>query len=253
MNQPDTDSLTDFGFESVSPAEKTRRVRAVFDSVADRYDLMNDLMSLGLHRFWKGFLANLARPSREHPRILDLASGTGDLMRTLSDAIPHPACRIASDINFEMLRRGARKLGEGARFAGVFWVQADAEHLPFADRTFDLVTMAFGLRNVTHKDAALAEIHRVLRPGGSTLILEFSHPPSQPVQKLYDRYSFAVLPRLGRLIARDADSYRYLAESIRRHPDQSTLKRMMKEAGFARVDYFNLSLGIVALHRGYRL
>ncbi|MHB1542981.1 MAG: class I SAM-dependent methyltransferase [Gammaproteobacteria bacterium] len=253
MIRPDTDSLTDFGFEKVAFEEKTRRVRAVFDSVADRYDLMNDLMSIGLHRFWKGFLGTLARPARAHPCVLDLASGTGDLLSVLDRAIPEPACRVASDINYEMLRRGRDKLSHGSRFTDVFWIEADAEKLPFADRTFDLVTMAFGLRNVTHKDAALAEIRRVLRPGGMVLILEFSHPRSVSVQKLYDRYSFGVLPRLGRWVAQDEASYRYLAESIRRHPDQITLKRMMEEAGLARVDYFNLSLGIVALHRGYRL
>ncbi|EQD76688.1 UbiE/COQ5 methyltransferase [mine drainage metagenome] len=253
MTRKDNDSLTDFGFEAVPFEEKTRRVRAVFDSVADRYDLMNDLMSVGLHRFWKRFLGTLARPTRPHPSLLDLASGTGDLLSVLDRVIPDPACRIASDINYEMLCRGRAKLSGRSRFRDVFWIEANAEQLPFADRTFDLVTMAFGLRNVTDKEAVLTEIHRVLRPGGVVLILEFSHPKNASFRKLYDRYSFEVLPRLGRWVARDEASYRYLAESIRRHPDPPTLKRMMEEAGLARVDYFNLSLGIVALHRGYRL
>lgn len=253
MNRPDPDTLTDFGFEAVSLAEKTRRVHAVFDSVAYRYDLMNDLMSGGLHRFWKRFLGALARPVCAHPRILDLASGTGDLLNVLARVVPEPGLRVASDINHEMLRRGQAKLAHRPAAQDILWVEANAEQLPFAERTFDLVTMAFGLRNVTRKDAALSEIHRVLRPGGMVLILEFSHPRAAAVRTLYDRYSFEVLPRLGRWVAHDEASYRYLAESIRRHPDPSTLKGMMEEAGLTRVDYFSLSLGIVALHRGYRL
>jgi demethylmenaquinone methyltransferase/2-methoxy-6-polyprenyl-1,4-benzoquinol methylase len=253
MTLPDPDALTDFGFEQVPFEEKTRRVRRVFDSVAGRYDLMNDLMSGGLHRFWKRFVGTLARPGRIHPRVLDLASGTGDLIGVLDRVIPVPALRVASDINHEMLRRGRDRHAHGTRITELFWVEADAEQLPFADQTFDLVTMAFGLRNVTHKERVLAEIRRVLCPGGMVLVLEFSHPPSAPVRKLYDRYSFEILPRLGRWVAHDEASYRYLAESIRRHPDQATLKRMMEQAGLARVDYFNLSLGIVAVHRGYRL
>jgi demethylmenaquinone methyltransferase/2-methoxy-6-polyprenyl-1,4-benzoquinol methylase len=246
------EASTHFGFETVTPEEKTRRVRQVFESVAPRYDLMNDLMSFGLHRVWKSFLGAIG-PAHPAPRILDLASGTGDLVQILRRRYGPQAELIASDINPIMLDRGRARRNPPARPHASLYVQADAEQLPFPSGHFDLVTLAFGLRNMTHPDKALGEIHRVLRVGGSVLILEFSHAKGQVLRRLYDAYSFAILPRLGRWIARDESSYRYLAESIRRHPDQETLKRMMRESGLARVDYFNLCQGIVALHRGYRL
>ena len=246
------ESSTHFGFETVSPEEKTRRVRRVFESVASRYDVMNDLMSLGLHRTWKSFLGAIC-PSYPAPPILDLASGTGDLVKVLRRRYGPNVELIASDINPFMLAQGRVRNHVSSRSPASLYVQADAEQLPFPSGHFDLVTLAFGLRNMTHPDKALAEVHRVLRTGGVTLILEFSHPQGWAFQQLYDAYSFEVLPRLGRWIAQDEASYRYLAESIRRHPDQETLKRMMQDSGLARVDYFNLCRGVVALHRGYHL
>jgi demethylmenaquinone methyltransferase/2-methoxy-6-polyprenyl-1,4-benzoquinol methylase len=246
------DPPTHFGFETVTPEEKTRRVRQVFESVAPRYDVMNDLMSLGLHRVWKSFLGAMS-PNYPAPRILDLASGTGDLVRVLRHRYGPGVELIASDINPFMLAQGREGRQAHTRSAASLYVQADAEQLPFPSGYFDLVTLAFGLRNMTHPDKALAEIHRVLRTGGMTLILEFSHPRGRVFQQLYDAYSFGILPRLGRWIAQDEASYRYLAESIRRHPDQEALKSMMQESGLARVEYFNLCRGVVALHRGYRL
>jgi len=239
---------TDFGFSKVAEDEKARKVAEVFDSVASRYDLMNDLMSAGLHRLWKRFTAeqSLTRPGE---RVLDVAGGTGDLTRLFAQRVGPRGSVVITDINGPMLRRGRdRLIDEGLV---VPTVQCDAEKLPFPDAYFDCVCVAFGLRNMTHKDAAIAEMQRVLRPGGRLLVLEFSRV-WQPLAPLYDTYSFQVLPRLGKLITNDADSYRYLAESIRMHPDQDTLKQMMLDAGLERVEYFNLAAGVVALHRGFR-
>ena len=242
---------THFGYEEVPVDEKARRVRGVFDSVADRYDLMNDLMSLGIHRLWKRFAVEKAGLRPGH-RVLDLAGGTGDLAALMAPKVAPGGGVVLSDINEAMLRRGRdRMLDEG--FAGglVTCCLADAQHLPFADASFDVVTIAFGLRNVTDKDAALRSIYRVLRPGGQLLVLEFSRPVAPGLAPVYDLYSFRVLPALGRAVAGDAASYRYLAESIRMHPDQETLKSMMEAAGFGGCRYHNLAGGIVALHRGW--
>ncbi|MBL8382109.1 MAG: bifunctional demethylmenaquinone methyltransferase/2-methoxy-6-polyprenyl-1,4-benzoquinol methylase UbiE [Burkholderiales bacterium] len=238
---------THFGFQSVPEAEKAGRVRGVFDSVADRYDLMNDLMSGGLHRAWKAF-AIAQSGVRPGQRVLDVAGGTGDLARALAARVGAQGLVWLTDINSAMLARGRDRLLDRGLALPV--AQCDAEHLPFPDATFDLVTVAFGLRNMTHKEAALAEMRRVIRPGGRLLVLEFSRV-WKPLAGAYDLYSFGVLPWLGRQVAGDAESYRYLAESIRRHPDQETLKAMMTAAGFDRVDYFNLAAGVVALHRGF--
>lgn len=246
---PDT---ADFGFTEVPAGEKTARVRAVFDSVAPRYDLMNDLMSGGLHRLWKRFAVDLAAP-RPGERVLDLAGGTGDLARLLAPRVAPGGRVLVADINAAMLRRGRDRLLDAGRVGTLDWLQCDAQALPLADASMDCVTIGFGLRNVTDKAAALAEMYRVLRPGGRALVLEFSTPVIGALRPLYDRYSFSVLPRLGRWVAGDEDSYRYLAESIRRHPDQDTLLEMLRAAGFARCRYYNLAAGIVAIHRGYRL
>lgn len=242
---------TDFGFERIPTGEKARRVGAVFTSVASRYDLMNDLMSLGIHRLWKRFTVELAclRPGE---RVLDVAGGTGDLARAFSPLVKDEGQVVLTDINAEMLREGRGHLADHG-IVGVPLVQSNAQRLPFADSTFDCVTIAFGLRNVTDKAAALRSMWRVLKPGGRLLILEFSKPLNEVFGKIYDQYSFRILPLLGRLVAGDEGSYRYLAESIRMHPDQETLKAMMNHAGFGRVQIYNLSSGIVAVHRGYRL
>jgi len=248
---PVSDDKTDFGYERVSPDEKTRRVRAVFESVAPRYDLMNDLMSGGLHRLWKRFC--LARTGlRPGGRALDLAGGTGDLARGLARQVGRGGETILCDINPAMLARGRERLLDSGFGGRVQVVAADAEALPFPANHFDCLTIGFGLRNVTRKERALAEMHRVLAPGGRALILEFSRP-YKPLAGAYDLYSFGLLPRLGRWVARDEASYRYLAESIRRHPDQDTLKAMMDTAGLERTRYYNLSGGIVALHMGWKL
>ena len=240
------DERAQFGFAEVSPEEKTRRVRGVFDSVAGRYDLMNDLMSGGLHRLWKRFTINVAAV-RPGARVLDLAGGTGDLARLFAARVGPTGVVVHTDINGAMLAEGRDKLLNGG--LALPTVQCNAESLPFPDRTFDVVSIAFGLRNVTRKDAALAEMHRVLKPGGAALVLEFSRVAA-PLAPAYDWYSFNVLPRLGRLFAKDEASYRYLAESIRVHPDQEALKQMMVEAGFDSVEYHNLTAGVVALHVG---
>jgi demethylmenaquinone methyltransferase/2-methoxy-6-polyprenyl-1,4-benzoquinol methylase len=242
---------TDFGFQQVPWADKARRVRAVFDSVADRYDLMNDLMSVGAHRLWKRFALSLSH-LKAGQQALDLAGGTGDLAWGLARQVGDSGLVILSDINASMLQHGRDRLTDRAVVCNVQYVQANAERLPFADAHFDCVTIGFGLRNVTDKSAALASIYRVLKPGGQLLIVEFSAPVLPAVARLYDVYSFNVLPWLGKVVAGDADSYRYLAESIRRHPDQETLLGMMKTAGFEGCRYHNLTGGIVAVHCGYR-
>ena len=241
-------STTDFGFQQVDERDKARRVRGVFDSVAPRYDLMNDLMSMGLHRAWKAFtvLASHVRPGH---RVLDIAGGTGDLAQAFARKVGPTGMVVHTDINEAMLRTGRDKLVDAGLVLPT--MVCDAERLPFAADSFDLVTVGFGLRNMTHKDQALAEMSRVLRPGGRLLVLEFSRV-ARPLSQAYDFYSFQVLPRLGRLVAGDADSYRYLAESIRMHPDQETLKAMMKRSGFGHVDYHNLTGGVVALHVGIK-
>jgi demethylmenaquinone methyltransferase/2-methoxy-6-polyprenyl-1,4-benzoquinol methylase len=243
---------THFGFEQVSVADKARRVGAVFSSVADNYDLMNDLMSFGLHRLWKRFALSQTG-LRPGDRALDIAGGTGDVASGLARQVGPDGEIVLADINREMLEHGRRRLVDAGIGAQVTLCQANAEELPFAADYFDCATMAFGLRNVTRKDAALASIFRVLKPGGRLLVLEFSHPVVTAVEPFYDLYSFKVLPWLGDKVAHDAASYRYLAESIRMHPDQETLKEMMGAAGFERCRYFNLSAGIVALHVGYKI
>lgn len=237
---------TNFGYEQVPPDEKTRRVRGVFDSVAGKYDLMNDLMSAGLHRAWKRFAVEISAV-REGSRVLDLAGGTGDLARRFAQRTGTRGVVVHTDINGAMLAAGRDKLLD----AGVLLptVQCNAEALPFRDRSFDCVSIGFGLRNVTRKERALAEMRRVLVPGGVALVLEFSRI-APPLARAYDWYSFNILPRIGRVVANDEASYRYLAESIRVHPDQEQLKSMMEQAGFDRVDYHNLAAGIVALHVG---
>jgi demethylmenaquinone methyltransferase/2-methoxy-6-polyprenyl-1,4-benzoquinol methylase len=252
-HDPNQDSTrTHFGFTEVSPSEKTARVRAVFDSVASRYDLMNDLMSAGLHRWWKRFAVTLAA-ARAGQRVLDLAGGSGDLTRLLARAVGERGEVALVDINRRMLEVGRDRLLDAGIAGNLRIVQADAEALPFPALTFDIVTIAFGLRNVTHKDRALQEMYRVLKPGGRALILEFSEVRMPALKRLYDAYSMHVLPRLGAWFAKDAASYRYLAESIRMHPGQDELLAMMRAAGFERCRYHNLATGIVALHIGYRL
>jgi demethylmenaquinone methyltransferase/2-methoxy-6-polyprenyl-1,4-benzoquinol methylase len=236
----------DFGYEKVPDADKAGRVGQVFDSVAQRYDLMNDLMSLGMHRAWKHFAIRVAR-IRPGERVLDVATGSGDLARALSE---RGADVWMSDVNHRMLSLGRDRTLDSGRMLPA--VQCDAERLPFGEHTFDCVTVAFGLRNMTHKERALAEMKRVLRVGGRLIVLEFSRV-WEPLAKAYDVYSFRVLPWLGQRVAGDADAYRYLAESIRMHPDQETLAGMMRSTGLAQVDYFNLSAGVVALHRGWKL
>jgi demethylmenaquinone methyltransferase / 2-methoxy-6-polyprenyl-1,4-benzoquinol methylase len=243
--------LTDFGFQRIPSADKARRVRGVFDSVAARYDLMNDLMSAGTHRLWKRFtlaLANL-RPGQ---RALDVAAGSGDLAAGLARQVGARGLVVLSDINATMLARGRDRLLDAGLVGNVATVQADAEHLPFADHTFDCITIGFGLRNVTDKPAALAAMARALKPGGQLLVLEFSHPHLPGLKRAYDAYCLHVLPWLGRAVANDAAAYRYLAESIRVHPDQETLLQMLRATGLEGCRYHNLSGGIVAVHRGYR-
>jgi demethylmenaquinone methyltransferase / 2-methoxy-6-polyprenyl-1,4-benzoquinol methylase len=241
----------DFGFQEVPWAEKARRVRDVFDSVAERYDLMNDLMSGGAHRLWKQFTLRLTGLARG-AQALDVAGGTGDLAAGLARQVGREGLVVLADINARMLQHGRDRLIDEGLTDNVQVVQADAEQLPFAEHSFHCITIGFGLRNLTDKSAALRSMCRVLRPGGQLLVLEFSRPVLPVVSRLYDLYSFGVLPRLGGIVTGDAGSYRYLAESIRRHPDQETLLRMMQDAGLEGCRYHNLMGGIVAVHRGYR-
>jgi demethylmenaquinone methyltransferase / 2-methoxy-6-polyprenyl-1,4-benzoquinol methylase len=246
MTEPD--KTTHFGFETVPAAAKAERVKGVFDSVAAKYDVMNDLMSLGLHRVWKRYTVAVSG-AREGQRVLDIAAGTGDLTQAFARRVGAQGLVVHTDINEAMLRQGRVRLNdEGLAPPSAL---ADAQHLPFADASFDIVSVAFGLRNMTSKEQALAEMARVTKPGGRLLVLEFSKIAA-PLAPAYDWYSFNILPQLGRLIANDASSYQYLAESIRMHPDQDTLKAMMKTAGFGHVDVHNLAAGVVALHMGIR-
>ncbi len=252
MSEGDKARVTHFGYQKVPVEEKARRVREVFRSVAGKYDLMNDLMSFGIHRAWKFFTVLLAQ-IRPGQRVLDLAGGTGDLAARIVPRVGPEGEVVLADINEAMLAVGRERLTDMGLVGNVRYVQANAEALPFPDDHFDRVTIAFGLRNVTDKDAALRSMYRVLKPGGELLVLEFSKPRLPGLRPLYDLYSFTALPVMGRLVAGDADSYRYLAESIRVHPDQDTLLAMMESAGFERCRYHNLSGGIVALHRGFKL
>jgi demethylmenaquinone methyltransferase/2-methoxy-6-polyprenyl-1,4-benzoquinol methylase len=248
----DTDPTADFGFEKVAWAEKAQRVRAVFASVAGKYDVMNDLMSFGVHRLWKQFALSLTglRPGQH---ALDVAGGTGDLALGMLRQVGKGGRVVLSDINPAMLERGRDRLLDAGMVGNVECLVADAEKLPFDDAAFDCVMIGFGLRNVTDKPAALRSMHRVLKPGGQLLVLEFSTPVAPGLQPLYDAYSFKVLPLLGRFVAKNEASYRYLAESIRMHPNQETLLDMLRTAGFEQARYHNLSGGIVALHRGYKI
>jgi demethylmenaquinone methyltransferase/2-methoxy-6-polyprenyl-1,4-benzoquinol methylase len=242
---------THFGYEEVPTTEKSARVKEVFHSVASHYDLMNDLMSLGIHRLWKKLAIDLGA-FRPKQMVLDVAGGTGDLTAKISPIVGEQGRVFLTDINEAMLQTGRARLLDQGIFNNVTFVQVDAEQLPFENDYFDRVIIGFGLRNVTFKERALAEMHRVLKPGGRVIILEFSKPTLKALASFYDVYSFRVLPILGELIAKDEKSYRYLAESIRMHPDQETLKTMMENAGFEKCDYHNVSRGIVAIHRGYK-
>jgi demethylmenaquinone methyltransferase / 2-methoxy-6-polyprenyl-1,4-benzoquinol methylase len=239
---------THFGYESVPEGEKASRVRTVFDSVAPKYDVMNDLMSAGLHRAWKAYTV-LVADLKPGMRVLDVAGGTGDMALAFAAKVGASGCVVHTDINEAMLREGRKRALDTGQIMPTH--VCDAEALPYADQSFDRVCVSFGLRNMTHKDRALAEMRRVLKPGGKLLVLEFSKVAA-PLSKLYDLYSFQVLPRIGKLVAGDAESYRYLAESIRMHPDQATLKRMMLDAGYAHVDVHNMTGGVAALHVGVR-
>jgi demethylmenaquinone methyltransferase / 2-methoxy-6-polyprenyl-1,4-benzoquinol methylase len=251
MNQKRDDQTTHFGFREVPVSAKAGLVGRVFESVASRYDIMNDAMSLGVHRLWKRFAIGQASV-RAGQKVLDVAGGTGDLAAQFAPLVGPTGLVTIADINAAMLDVGRARMADRGLAGNIEFMQADAERLPFPDNHFDCITIAFGLRNVTHIDAALASMFRVLKPGGRLLVLEFSKPVLPGLNAVYDAYSFNVLPKLGKLIANDEDSYRYLVESIRKHPDQETLKGMMDKAGFERTHYFNLSGGIVALHKGYK-
>ncbi|MBC3621635.1 bifunctional demethylmenaquinone methyltransferase/2-methoxy-6-polyprenyl-1,4-benzoquinol methylase UbiE [Vibrio metschnikovii] len=247
----DNQETTHFGFTTVAKDEKVTKVAQVFHSVAAKYDIMNDMMSGGIHRLWKRFTIDCAG-ARPGQKILDLGGGTGDLTAKFSRIVGEKGHVILADINNSMLNVGRDKLRDRGIVGNVHYVQANAEELPFPDSYFDCITISFCLRNVTDKDQALRSMYRVLKPGGRLLVLEFSKPVLEPLSKIYDAYSFHLLPKMGQLIANDAESYRYLAESIRMHPDQETLKGMMESAGFEQTTYYNLTGGIVALHRGYK-
>ncbi|MGE6109984.1 bifunctional demethylmenaquinone methyltransferase/2-methoxy-6-polyprenyl-1,4-benzoquinol methylase UbiE [Aeromonas sobria] len=249
MSEPTT--TTHFGFKTVAADEKETLVAGVFHSVAAKYDLMNDLMSFGIHRLWKRFTIDCSGVRRGQ-KVLDLAGGTGDLTAKFSRIVGETGQVVLADINDSMLKVGRDKLRNLGVANNVSFVQANAEALPFPDNHFDVITIGFGLRNVTDKQKALASMFRVLKPGGRLLVLEFSKPQSEVIAKFYDLYSFKLLPKMGEVVANDSESYKYLAESIRMHPDQETLKGMMLEAGFDQVDYYNLTQGVVALHRGYK-
>lgn len=241
---------THFGYEEVDVKEKVRRVAGVFDSVAKNYDIMNDVMSMGVHRLWKKVALDTSGVRAGH-KVLDLASGTGDLAARFSKMVGVSGCVVASDINANMLKVGRERLTDRGVVGNIEYVQANAEALPFPDNHFNFASIAFGLRNVTDKEAALASLYRVLKPGGRLMVLEFSKP-MEALKPIYDAYSFKLLPLMGKLIANDEDSYRYLAESIRMHPDQQTLREMMAGVGFERCEFMNMSGGIVALHKGYK-
>ena len=245
------EKTTHFGYETVDAKEKAGRVAGVFHSVADNYDLMNDLMSAGIHRLWKHMTIEMSGVRKGH-KVLDIAGGTGDLAAKFSKIVGSEGSVVLADINESMLKVGRDRLTDRGIIENVTFSQADAQYLPFPDDTFDVITIAFGLRNVTDKDMALRSMLRVLKPGGKLLILEFSKPTSSLLSKIYDTYSFNVLPRLGKVFANDSDSYKYLAESIRMHPDQSTLLQMLDSAGFENTDFHNMTGGVVALHRGIK-
>ena len=250
MNEYQKDS-THFGFSQVKPEDKQEKVGEVFHSVASKYDVMNDLMSGGVHRLWKRFTIELSGVRRGH-KVLDIAGGTGDLSFKFARLVGDEGQVVLADINDSMLKVGRDRLLDRGVAGNLHVAQADAQFLPFADNTFDCITIAFGLRNVTDKDKALRSMLRVLKPGGRLLVLEFSKPQSSLLEKVYDTYSFKVLPFMGKLVTNDADSYRYLAESIRMHPDQETLKSMMGEAGFVNTTFHNMTGGVVALHKGIK-
>lgn len=245
------DNKTHFGYKQVEKDRKAEMVADVFHSVASKYDLMNDLMSFGVHRYWKRFTIECAA-ARPGMKVLDLAGGTGDLTAKFSHLVGETGEVVLADINDSMLKVGRAKLHDLGVVGNVSYVQANAEALPFPDNHFDIITIAFGLRNVTEKEKALKSMQRILKPGGKLLVLEFSKPQNALMQKAYDFYSFQVIPRMGSMVAGDAESYRYLSESIRVHPDQETLKQMMLDAGFDQADYVNMTNGVVALHRGYK-
>jgi demethylmenaquinone methyltransferase / 2-methoxy-6-polyprenyl-1,4-benzoquinol methylase len=245
------DKTTHFGYQEVATDAKADMVAGVFHSVAARYDLMNDLMSGGIHRIWKRFTIELSGVRRGHA-VLDIAGGTGDLAARFAEIVGAEGRVVLADINDSMLKVGRDKLLDTGRSANIEWVQADAQYLPFPDDTFDCITIAFGLRNVTDKNSALRSMARVLKPGGRLLVLEFSKPRNELLSRAYDAYSFKVLPMLGKVVANDPDSYQYLAESIRMHPDQETLKEMMEDAGFGQCEYHDMTGGVVALHKGVK-
>ncbi len=245
------ENSTHFGYKQVATEDKVNMVRGVFDSVASQYDIMNDLMSFGIHRIWKRVAIQLSNV-REGEKVLDLAGGTGDLTILFEKRVGKKGSVVLADINSEMLRTGRDRLIDKGLTQNINFAQVNAECLPFEDNSFDCVCIAFGLRNVTDKSAALRSMMRVLKPGGRVIVLEFSHPTDKVTKTVYDFYSFKLMPKIGKFVAKDEDSYRYLAESIRMHPKQDDLKNMMEEAGLERCEYFNMSQGVVAVHRGYK-